>query len=418
VSITLVSAVDPYPTDAGKKVVLAGFISYFAERYGPENVHYIKVGAPPQYDFPVNLHVVPAPTRSAVALNITTRVVTGDTSFQEAFLQSRQTAAAIHRILDEIPPGLQVYDTVRMAQYAASDQVAARQICYLDDLFSLRYHRMLRAARRYPDIRIAPLGNFAEHIPRQLQWLANNRISQRALLRAERKRILRSEERVALTFRRCLLVNDEEASVLIRRTQVPAHRVQVVPPLLATPTPPNRQYNGSPEFVFLGLLSLPHNDDGLRWFLRAVWPTVLTRRPDARLRVIGRDAHPDIPELVAQWGDSVSIEGYVPDLSGPLGRAAAVVNPLRFGSGVKLKVIEALGRGVPVVSTPVGADGIANGTGTGVLVRRQPAALAKLLCSLTDITRNARVSAEALGHFEKRYSRHAVFRAYDRVFAP
>lgn len=415
-SVALISAVDPYPTDAGKKVVLAGFVEYFADRYGPNKVHYIKVGAAPPGDFPVNLHVVPGPSRAEVLRVLATRVSVGRASLQEAFLGSRRTGEAIADLLAEIGPGLQVYDTVRMAQYA-DDAVASRQVCYLDDLFSERYDRMLKAAEAYGDVEISPLGNFAEHIPRRLRPLAANRLGQSALLRLERTLVRRSEDRTARRFGRCLLVNAQEAAVLIRRAGVPPDRVGSVPPLVAAPDSTARRYAGDPEFVFLGLLSLPHNDDGLRWFLEAAWPMVLGRLPGARLRVIGREARPDVLSLVAGLSGSVSVEGYVADLSDALGSAAALVNPLRFGSGVKLKVIEALAHRLPVVSTPVGAEGIASGTGTGVLVGREPAELTGLLCALTDPARNAEVSAEAQAHFRRTYSREAVFAAYDQAFS-
>ena len=415
VSVALISAVDPYPTDAGKKVVLAGFVTYLSERYGAENVHYIKVGAPPEGQFPVRLHVVPGPSRAAVLGNIATKVATGRASLQEAFLGSSRTAAEIARILDEIGPGLQIYDTVRMAQYAP-DAVAADQICYLDDLFSERYDRMLAAARRYGDINISPLGNFAEHVPARLRPLATNRLGQTLLLRIERSLVRRSEDRTVWRFRRCLLVNAEEATILADRTGAPAHRIRSLPPLVATPAAAARHYDGAAEFVFLGLLSLPHNDDGLRSFLATVWPLILTRLPGARLRVIGREARPELVELAATFPDSVVIEGYVADLGEALGGVTALVNPLRFGSGIKLKVIEALGRALPVVSTPVGAEGIDSGPGTGVLVGTEPERLAELLTSLTDPVYNSEVSGQARAHFAASYSATAVFSAYDEAF--
>lgn len=415
-SVALISAVDPYPTNAGKKVVLAGFVEYFAARHGADDVHYIKVGASPVEEFPVRVHVVPGPSRAAVLGNVMTKVVTGRASLQEAFLGSARTAAAITSILDQIRPTLQVYDTVRMAQYA-SDRIAAGQICYLDDLFSQRYDRMLDAAQRYRDVDMSPLGNFAEHIPRRLQPLATNRIGQTVLLRAERSLVRRSEDRVARRFRRSLLINADEAAVLRDRTGLPVERISDVPPLLSAPDALERRYDGRAEFVFLGLLSLPHNDDGLRWFLRDVWPTVLRRRPDAHLRVIGREARPEVFDLTDRIGGSVSVDGYVPDLDGALGRAAAVVNPLRFGSGIKLKVIDALARAVPVVSTPVGAEGVASGPGTGIVVARNPAEIAGALLMLTDPARNAEISAEAEAHFRTTFSRESVFRAYDAAFA-
>ncbi|MCH9731671.1 MAG: glycosyltransferase family 4 protein [Actinomycetia bacterium] len=417
-SVALVSAVDPYPTDAGKKIVLAGFLEYFAERYGPNKVHYIKVGsAPPHQEFPVNLHMVPGPSRAAVIGGIATRVTTGRSSLQEAFLGSRRTRIAIRRIIDEIGPQLQVYDTVRMAQYAPG-HVAEQQICYLDDLFSERYDRMLKAAKRYPDVDSSPLGNFAEHVPRLLRPLGANKTTQTALLRLERAMVRRSEDRAARNFRRCLLVNEDEVGLLTRRSGVAPGRIQCVPPLLATTPAADRRYRGAPEFVFLGDLGLAHNDDGLRWFLREIWPIVLTRLPAAHLRVIGPNAGTEALALAGEVADSVSMDGYVPDLGEALGQAAALVNPLRFGSGIKLKVIEALNRSLPTVSTPIGAEGISGGPGEGVLVGNEPTEVADLLCSLTDPERNAEFSAEARNHFLATYSRQAVFDAYDRAFGP
>lgn len=415
-SVALVSAVDPYPTDSGKKIVLAGFLDYFAERYGPDEVHYIKVGAAPKHEFPVPLSVVPGPSRVEVLTNIATKVLTGRATLQEAFLGSRRTAAEITRVMAAIRPELQVYDTIRMAQYAPT-HVAAQQICYLDDLFSERYDRMLQAVKRFPDVNSSPLGAFAEHIPTQLQPLGANRWSQTALLRLERSLVQRSEDRAARAFRRCLLLNAEEAASLTRRAAVAPGRVTCVPPLLAAPSPPQRLNQATPNFVFLGLLSLPHNDDGLRWFLRSIWPTMLIRRPDARLRVIGCDPGAEVLALSAKLSDSVTVDGYVPDLGEALGRATAVLNPLRFGSGIKIKVIEALGRGVPVVSTTVGAEGIASGPGTGILVGDEPSEITDLLCALTDQARNAETSSDARAHFSEKYSRQAVFDAYDTAFA-
>jgi hypothetical protein len=236
------------------------------------------------------------------------------------------------------------------------------------------------------------------------------------LLRAERSLVRRSEDRTVRRFRRSLLVNADEAGVLMERTGMSADRVQSIPPLVAAPAGPNRHYDGAAEFAFLGLLSLPHNDDGLRSFLETAWPQILKRRPDARLRVIGREARPELVALTERWRDSVVVQGYVADLGTALDGVAALVNPIRFGSGIKLKVIEALSRALPVVSTPIGAEGIASGPGTGVLIGRRPAELVELLCSLTDPGVNAEISAQAHEHFSATYSRPAVFAAYDAAF--
>lgn len=413
-SVVMLSAVNPYPTDAGKKVVLAGLLDYFSDRVGSENVHYLLVGGAAQPGFPVALHPLPKPTVLAALGSVLTRSVTGRSSLQESLLRSAEVGHAVHRALERIAPALEVYDTVRMSQYAPAP-AGRRQICYLDDLFSERYRAMIAAADRYPDVDIQPLGNFATHIPRHLRPLATHRYGQRLLLRLEEHLVRHSEDQTVDRFSATVLLNEQEAELLRRRAGDPAHRVAAVPPLINPPVC-NRNYDGAPDFVFLGQLSLPHNEDGLRSFLNSVWPRVLAARPDARLRVVGRSPRQELLDVVARYADSVTLEGFVPDLSELLGRSAAMVNPLRFGSGVKIKIIEALGAGLPVVSTAIGADGVESGPGTGVLMADDAAGLAELLLRATDLRSSAQLVAAAREHFARRYSRDAVFARYDAVF--
>ncbi|MBB1020324.1 glycosyltransferase [Dietzia sp. E1] len=418
--IAVVSAVNPYPTDAGKKVVLAGLLSYFAERYGPEAVHYVHVGADdgsfPPPDWPTAASAVPAPRTHEAVRQVLTRTTTGRSSLQESLLRSPRTGEGIRRALDRVRPDTVVYDTVRMAQYAGQSG-AALQICYLDDLFSERYATMLRTARLHPDIDIAPLGNFAGFVPAPLRPIAAHRCGWQSLLTVERHLIRRGEDRVAHDVDRALLISEPEAEILRARTGLGEDRIMSVPPLLAEPPRRTRRPSGRPEYVFLGQLSLPHNDDGLRSFLATVWPLVLATEPRARLRIIGRSPRPGLTEAVAAHADSVVLEGYVPDLAEALATATAMVNHLRFGSGIKLKVIEALGHDLPVVSTGIGAHGIDLSGTSGVLVADDPRDFATHLLELADPAANAVHSQAAAGHFARAYSRDAVLGRYDRAFA-
>lgn len=416
----VLSAVNPYPADAGKKVVLAGLLRHLADRLGPENVHYLLVGRPEEApaDFPVRLHHVPRPTSTDQLRAVATRVLPGRASLQEAMLRSPATADAIGAITAAVDPDLLVLDTVRMAQYAPRlpHRAGRRVVCYLDDLFSERYRGMLEARRKFPDVRIDPLGNFAALVPRRLRPAANWAPSQKLLLSAEQRLVARSERRAAGAFDSCLLVNENEAATL--RGRVPGSAVAAIPPLVSTPAGPIRRRPSGPHFVMLGLLALPHNEDGLVWFLREVLPVLRARQPDATLTVVGREAGARVRAAAADAGDAVRLAGYVPDLDELLSSAVALVNPLRFGSGIKLKVLEALARGLPVVSTAVGADGIASGPGTGVLVADSPADFAATLLDLADPERGATAGADAAGHYRRVYSQEAVFARYDEALGP
>jgi glycosyltransferase involved in cell wall biosynthesis len=414
--LAMISAVNPYPTDSGKKVVLAGLVDYFVARLGTANVHYVIIGNRPDGEFPVSVSPIETPTTRQAIGSLAFRTGTGRSSMQESFLWSRSTQTAVDDCLRELAPDIELYDTVRTGQYAGHAPGRTR-ICYLDDLFSQRYESMLSAGKTDRSAQFKPLGKFAEHVPTKLHFLTENRAVQRGLLTTEKTLVARSENRAARSFANCLLVNHHETHLLQRRAAVPEGRIKTIPPLIHAPTAVERRYQGAPEFLFLGLLSMPHNDDGLRAFIRQTWPRVIEKMPAARLRVVGREPLPELYRAIAEYGrGTITLEGYVPDLGVLMSESAAMVNPLRLGSGIKVKIIEALARGLPVVSSELGARGVRTGADNGVCVAEHTYEWVDQLEVLTSPAHNSQVSAAASAHFESAYSRAAVFASYDRIF--
>ena len=108
--------------------------------------------------------------------------------------------------------------------------------------------------------------------------------------------------------------------------------------------------------LFIGGFGHAPNLDGLRWFCKEIWPRVRTAVPEATLTVIGSHVPPEV-EAFAQL-PGVTVLGFVPDTTPYLERAALSVAPLRFGAGMKGKVIEAMAHALPVVTTTIGAQGL------------------------------------------------------------
>jgi glycosyltransferase involved in cell wall biosynthesis len=122
--------------------------------------------------------------------------------------------------------------------------------------------------------------------------------------------------------------------------------------------------------LFFGLLASVPNVDGLLFFIRDIWPRILAARPTARFMVVG--ANP-APELRALEAPGVTLVGPVDDLRPYLSRAAAVVVPLRLGSGTRLKILESWAMARPVVSTSLGAEGLESVSGKHLLIADDPA---------------------------------------------
>lgn len=107
---------------------------------------------------------------------------------------------------------------------------------------------------------------------------------------------------------------------------------------------------------FIGALNWQPNLDGLRWFLAAVWPRVLRALPDATLHIAGRAAPANAKDWLA--GKNVSLEGEVEDARRFVGSMTVMIAPLFAGSGLRIKIIEAMSMGKTVIATPVAAEGL------------------------------------------------------------
>ncbi len=210
---------------------------------------------------------------------------------------------------------------------------------------------------------------------------ARDRRIQRPWMREERDalEILRAERR-ALQRADWLLVNSREVADALPRRIAPSHRA--VAPLALDPA--HYAQRASLEHPVAGLIGTarwPPTTNAVKRLLSRVWPLVLERRPTARLLLAGVGmeavtfgAAADLPSV--EW------RGRVPAASDFLRELGVLLYPLTAGSGVKVKVLEALALGVPVVSTREGAEGLLDHR--GVVVEEDDARIAAATVALLD----------------------------------
>lgn len=130
-------------------------------------------------------------------------------------------------------------------------------------------------------------------------------------------------------------------------------------PIHIYPKTPKAGYraNGRQGLLFVGGFGHPPNTDAVKWLVSEIMPLVWEKKPDMELHVAGQNPPPEIRELA---GEKVLIHGFVPqeELEEMYQKVKLAVVPLRFGAGVKGKIIEGMLRGVPVVTTGIGVEGI------------------------------------------------------------
>jgi glycosyltransferase involved in cell wall biosynthesis len=169
-----------------------------------------------------------------------------------------------------------------------------------------------------------------------------------------------------------------------------------------------------------GILSMatmywPPNVDSVLWFAREALPRIRRQLTDAPFYVVG--ARPPA-EVVALASDpTIQVTGYVEDPTPYLESSALLIVPLRAGGGMRVKILEALARGIPVVSTTIGAEGIDVTHGEHLLIADEPAAFAEAVVRvLRDRALGDRLAEAGRRHALTRYDWRSVCPAVEPVY--
>ena len=168
--------------------------------------------------------------------------------------------------------------------------------------------------------------------------------------------------------------------------------------------------------TFIGTLSWEPNIDGIVWFLHQVWPSIQAKHQDCKVYILGKS--PDERILKASKQDpNIVFTGFVSSLEEYLKRTRVYIAPLRFGSGMKVKVLEGLYRGVPTVTTSVGAEGLLIVDGKHAMIADEAKKFtANCLALLEDSSLWNELRDHSRQLAEKEYRWSALFQKMDLAF--
>jgi glycosyltransferase involved in cell wall biosynthesis len=157
---------------------------------------------------------------------------------------------------------------------------------------------------------------------------------------------------------------------------------------------------GGCSIVFAGRLDQYSNRDAILHFMEAAWPRILERHAEARITIVGSNPPERLRTLAAQ-DPRVEVTGFVDDVRPYFARATVAICPIRDGGGTRIKVLDALAQGKPLVSTSIGCEGLEVTPDRDVLIGDTPEAFAAQIGRLFDdaglreaLAREARQTAE------------------------
>lgn len=403
--ILFLSQVLPYPLDAGPKVRSYYTLRHLAERgHAVTLVSFVRGSDTAEavkhlQDYCERVITVPlkrTPWQDA-------RAIGRSLLSAEPLLIARDHIAAMHTCIQSL---------------AGSDHFDA---VHADQLWMAPYALVARdraeRERRKPRL-ILDQHNAVFLIPRRMAAQARNPLT-RWVYHRESALMAAFEARTCLAFDRVVTVTEEDQQYLLQLYQnghMPCFAAVIPICMDPGPAPDVRQMTEAAETLFIGGMHWPPNADGVEWFAHQVLPAVIARVPSVRFTAVGKQP-PSSLQAEALAG-RVDAPGYVDELQPFWERSRVFVVPLRAGGGMRVKILDAWARGVPVVSTTVGAEGLAYSPGENLLLADSASEFAEAVVQLlTDQALADRLARGGRATLEQHYDWRTVYAAWDSVYA-
>jgi polysaccharide biosynthesis protein PslH len=352
--LLLLTQVLPFPPDAGPKIKTFNLIKYLANRFDITLVSFVRpantaahLEALREYCREVHtVSLVRAKLRDVKAL--ARSLITGQ-PFLMVRDQSGEMAALLARLVKENNFAVVHADQLNMGQFALPLGV--------------------------------PVSVLDQH---NAVWLITDRIRssqtnplKKLILTLETFKLRRYEQKICKKFSGVLAVSPSDAKALGLECKIVPIGVD------AENCQPLARKPGSLNLVSLGTMFYPPNVEGALWFGQKVFPLIQKHRPNATFSIIGANPPAKVYQL-AQKNPAIKILGYVENLRPVLEDSAGLIVPLLAGGGMRVKILDALALGLPIITTTLGGEGVALVNEQTALIADTPEEFAEACLKLLD----------------------------------
>jgi polysaccharide biosynthesis protein PslH len=392
--VLLLTQVLPYPPDSGPKIKTYHVIKYLAQRHRVTLVAFVRDTDKPEYIAHLKTlceRVITVPIQRAASRDL-------------VFLGKSLLSGQPWMMLRDERPEMRT----ALAELAATSQF---DIVHADQLNMGQYALPFPSGRKVLDLHNA-------------LWVLYKRMSEaqsftnpmKYLLMRDWPLLKRYEAEMCRRFDAVTAVSEEDKAALIE-AGAPSD-MTVIPIAVDLDSQPyiQRQPKG-PHIIHIGTMYWPANINAINWFLDAIYPLIKARLPEVRCTLIGARPPESIIER-AKTDPSLTVTGYVDDPLPYLQDASMMIVPLKAGGGMRVKILNALAQGIPMVTTTVGCEGIAVTHDKDILIADEPSAFAEAsLRLLTDADLNQRISQNGREMVMQRYDYREAVKPLDDIYA-
>jgi polysaccharide biosynthesis protein PslH len=395
-NILLLTQIVPYPPDSGPKVKTYHLLRHLASRH---RITLVSITRNPQEEQDADhlrsicaavhtVHLDRSRVRDGIAL--AKSLVSG-----RPWLMERDDIPAMHHLLAKLVADAQ-------AAGAPFDLVHADQL------------NMAMFADKLPLPRLLDQHNAVWTIFKRMAKQESG--PARLFLEREWRLLKRYEGDVCKRFEAVTAVSEEDRQALFEA--IGGSREMPVIPIAvdADAEQPIQRKADATGILSLATMMWPPNVDGVMWFAREMYPLIRKDIPESQFYVVGQRPVAEVRAL-PESEPSITVTGYVADPTPYIAGSACLIVPLRSGGGMRVKILEALARGIPVVSTTIGYEGIDLIAGKHLLVADTPAEFAAAVRKLLrDPELGAQLAQAGRERLLERYDWKAVYPAMEAVY--
>ena len=205
------------------------------------------------------------------------------------------------------------------------------------------------------------------------QYIFEDNILKKVFFYLQHSKMLKYETKICSQMDGVLATSEDDRKVLMEYN----NNTIVIPNGVADIS--NQVDQNNKIITFVGLMSYRANIDAMLYFTNTILPLIVAREPEVKLFIVGKKPAKEISNLA---GSNVVVTGEVEDINKYIRESSVMIVPLRIGSGTRIKILEAMSHGKPVVSTSLGCMGIAVKNGENIFIADEPEIFAKHVVNL------------------------------------
>ncbi|SEF55925.1 Glycosyltransferase involved in cell wall bisynthesis [Caloramator fervidus] len=352
----------PYPLDNGGKIRSYNLIKGLSKNYLIDLVCFA--------EFDVNIDDINELKKLCNDIRVVNKVFTSSLSKANTFVN------VVKSIFRNRPFIIEKFNDIRFAEHIKHFMLNNfYNIIIFDHLNITSYINLVKNLSDRPMVLSQ---HNAEYLIIKRRYENEKNILKKIYLKYEYEKTKRFEMKVCKEFKKVIVLSEEDKLSLVSE-DYKGDNIEILPISIEMGYR-KRQYNSKiKNLLFLGTMSWYPNEHGILWFLDNVFPKLIQYDKDIKLYIVGKNPS---EKILKYNSDNIIVTGYVKDVNEYIEKCDICIVPIFIGGGMRVKILECMTKGLPCISTSIGAEGIKAVDGESIIIANSESEFIEKLLNL------------------------------------